>query len=229
MVSLGASPTAPTPSTPLPAADAPAPGAAEAGLSRGHLIWASVAVGIALLALVFGLSREDFEVLPGAPQPQPRAPATAASAQPSARPSPQPASAAPVAASSSAASPRLAEAAPPSKQELAFPAPGGARPLRPGHGPRHSVPQPLPDPVRPAGLGLLSVRSVPWARVTLDGKFIGNSPLANLPIPEGTHALVLVPSSGEFEPKHTEVRLRTGIATRVVHDFRSGALTLDQP
>jgi serine/threonine-protein kinase len=79
------------------------------------------------------------------------------------------------------------------------------------------------------GVGLLSVRAVPWAKVTLDGRFIGNSPLANLPVPEGAHTLLLSRSDGDHATKTAEIRVKAGAPTRVVVEFESGKLAIEQP
>jgi hypothetical protein len=75
---------------------------------------------------------------------------------------------------------------------------------------------------------MLSVRAVPWARVEIDGKFVGNSPLANVPLPAGTHSLVLTPGGGDYAGRATEIHVRAGVPTRVVLNFTSGSLTVDQ-
>jgi eukaryotic-like serine/threonine-protein kinase len=88
------------------------------------------------------------------------------------------------------------------------------------------------EPARPdavPSVGLLSVRAVPWAAIVLDGKFVGNSPLANIPIAEGKHTLTLTAKQGDFPPRSTDIKVKAGTPTRVVLDFEANKLTLDQP
>ncbi len=46
-----------------------------------------------------------------------------------------------------------------------------------------TIPVPVPD-------GRLSVNALPWAEVFLDGRSLGTTPLANLPVPIGRHEII---------------------------------------
>src|SRR5207244_3170637 len=98
--------------------------------------------------------------------------------------------------------PRAAPAPPSAESEApaqAHPTPSPARARAPRSASRVAQPARRDPAVRAesaralAGLGLLSVRAVPWARVVIDGRQVGTSPLANMPLPEGEHTLTLVP------------------------------------
>ncbi|MEW6432079.1 MAG: serine/threonine-protein kinase [Myxococcota bacterium] len=65
--------------------------------------------------------------------------------------------------------------------------------------PRPPLPEAMPDAGAPAGaaatpeaagFGFLTLDATPWALVTLDGKALGETPLANVRVASGTHALV---------------------------------------
>jgi serine/threonine-protein kinase len=76
-----------------------------------------------------------------------------------------------------------------------------SRPIRPG---------------RPSGFGQLSVGSQPWARIYLDGRLLGNTPVVDLRVPAGNHVLRLVcPTTG----KTRQVRLRIASQKRVQRIF----------
>ncbi|MCS6799757.1 MAG: PEGA domain-containing protein [Myxococcota bacterium] len=75
-------------------------------------------------------------------------------------------------------------------------------------------PHPPPEPW-PAPRGRLSVQTWPWARVRLDGRDLGVTPLYALHVDAGRHTLELVSSCGtRTEPVvipprgHVRVRLR---------------------
>jgi hypothetical protein len=58
----------------------------------------------------------------------------------------------------------------------------------------------------PVPNGSLSVNAVPWAEVLLDGKVIGETPIANYAVPPGSHEVLL------RNPKFPEQR-RTVVVT----------------
>lgn len=61
--------------------------------------------------------------------------------------------------------------------------------------------------------GRLNVNAVPWAQVTIDGKEVGETPLANLSIPVGQHEIVFRhPQLGE---KRETAIVRSGSMTRL--------------
>ena len=45
-------------------------------------------------------------------------------------------------------------------------------------------------PVVPIPMGSLSINATPWADITIDGQFVGTTPLANLSLTVGTHEIV---------------------------------------
>ncbi|HUL74112.1 MAG TPA: PEGA domain-containing protein [Vicinamibacterales bacterium] len=66
--------------------------------------------------------------------------------------------------------------------------------------------------------GSLSVNALPWANVSLDGKDIGTTPIANLDVPLGTHELVFRhPQLGE---RRQSVVVTAKAPVRVVQDLR---------
>ena len=66
--------------------------------------------------------------------------------------------------------------------------------------------------------GVLHVNAMPWAEVLLDGRRLGETPLANLAVPIGAHELTL--RNPKFpEQKRSVVISLTG-ATRVGVDLR---------
>lgn len=65
------------------------------------------------------------------------------------------------------------------------------RAAQPGPAPR--APQPVAAPAAAgANMGFLRINSRPWAQVFVDGKFVGNTPLLNAPVPAGKHKIKLV-------------------------------------
>jgi hypothetical protein len=65
--------------------------------------------------------------------------------------------------------------------------------------------------------GLLSVNAVPWATVEVDGRSIGTTPLANIPIPIGSHEIVWKhPQHGE---RKQTVSVRANTPARVGMDL----------
>ena len=82
--------------------------------------------------------------------------------------------------------------------------------------------QPDPDPPlkrrpkRPARTGTVNNTSLPWARVTIDGKYIGNTPLKNHSLPVGTHKVKLHnPETGQTESRTVDVRTGKNSSLRV--------------
>ena len=61
--------------------------------------------------------------------------------------------------------------------------------------------------------GRVSVNAVPWAQVSIDGKLVGETPLANLPLPVGEHEIAFRhPQLGEQIQK---VIVKSSALTRV--------------
>lgn len=66
---------------------------------------------------------------------------------------------------------------------------------------------PEPSPRRARSMGFLTVDAVPWAEVWLDGRRIGETPLAELPVPAGKQRVVLKnPSTGASISRTVVVR-----------------------
>lgn len=60
-----------------------------------------------------------------------------------------------------------------------------------------TVEPPEPAPVRAASVGWVTVDSYPWARVTVDGRDVGVTPVVRLALPPGAHTVLLEsPSTG---------------------------------
>lgn len=94
-------------------------------------------------------------------------------------------------------------------------------------------PPPPPTPPPPTakapadGLGLLSVRSVPWARVALDGKPLGEGLIANKPIRSGRHVVTLTPGEGGYRPRKVTFEIRPGVTTKIFADFKTGTVRVE--
>ncbi len=86
---------------------------------------------------------------------------------------------------------------------------------------------PPPPPPPPGGLGLLSVRSVPWARVALDGRAIGEGVIAKRPVETGRHTLTLRPGEGPYETKTVTFEIRPGVTTKIFADLRAGTVRVE--
>jgi hypothetical protein len=88
--------------------------------------------------------------------------------------------------SSSSSTPRLAS----TTARMPQPAPA---PRAPQPGPAPRAPQPVAAPAAGgANMGFLRINSRPWAQVFVDGRFVGNTPLLNAPVPAGKHKVKLV-------------------------------------
>lgn len=125
------------------------------------------------------------------------------------------------------------ESAPPSRRAaavVAAPPPpqkrAGAR--RVSH--RRPAPRPAEVPAGPVvserALGLVSVRTVPWARVFLDGQSVGEGVIARRPVAAGPHALRLEPGEGEHTAKTLSINVTPGETTRVFFDFETQELRI---
>jgi hypothetical protein len=85
-------------------------------------------------------------------------------------------------------------------QEAPRPDPAGAAP-RPA-----PAPAPAPSAAEVAtGSGLLTISSIPKARVTVDGRFIRDSPLYNFQVEAGAHVVVLDSEDGRRKSFKVEV------------------------
>ena len=65
----------------------------------------------------------------------------------------------------------------------------------------------------PAPRGLLTVRTLPWSKVFEGARLIGTTPLANVPLPPGTHTLTFV--NPDFPPLSRTVQVRAGEESRL--------------
>lgn len=68
-------------------------------------------------------------------------------------------------------------------------------------------------------LGMLSVRSTPWARVEFDGVALGEGIIAERPVPVGRHRVRLIPGEGTYTPLTVGIRIEAGRVTRIFADF----------
>ncbi|MEW5847648.1 MAG: serine/threonine-protein kinase [Myxococcota bacterium] len=127
---------------------------------------------------------------------EPVAPSTVAPVEPPPAPTPEPA---PPPEPAPAPTPAPQAAPTPDVEETRPERPAPARPStsttkRPEPKPR---PQPVAPqetkapPAEPQGDGFLTISSVPWAVVTVDGKQVGSTPVYKVPLPPGKHTVVL--------------------------------------
>ena len=68
--------------------------------------------------------------------------------------------------------------------------------------------------------GRLFVLTAPYARVYLDGRMLGTTPIMNHEVPPGRHTLYLVNPS--FSAKRMQINVRVGQTLRVRHNFQTG-------
>jgi hypothetical protein len=65
--------------------------------------------------------------------------------------------------------------------------------------------------------GRVSVNAVPWAQVTIDGNAVGETPLANLPLPIGDHEITF--HHPQFGDQRQHVLVKSNALTRVSVSF----------
>jgi hypothetical protein len=53
------------------------------------------------------------------------------------------------------------------------------------------------------GTGMLTINSLPWSRVKIDGTYVGNTPLIKMQIPAGRHRVVLLAPNGSVRKSFT--------------------------
>jgi serine/threonine protein kinase len=82
--------------------------------------------------------------------------------------------------------------------------------LRPA--PRHVV------KVQKAPSGYLTVKTVPWSKVFEGGRLLGTTPMANVPLSEGTHTLTFV--NPDLPPMKKTVQVRAGEEQRLSFEIR---------
>ncbi len=111
-----------------------------------------------------------------------------------------------------------AEAASPAIQSAghlatATPRPRPARPKRPPAPPRETITSSAGQ-----GRGTLNVNAIPYARVTVQGRMLGNTPVVGAPLATGRHLVTAShPTLGEQEEW---VRIRDGKLSSLSFDFR---------
>jgi hypothetical protein len=89
--------------------------------------------------------------------------------------------------------------------------PSDSAPTAPPAAPVTARPRPsVPQVEQPA---TLFVNATPWGVVHLDGRPVGNTPRANLPVPAGVHVLRVVREG--YVPFEREIRLRPGQVLRI--------------
>jgi hypothetical protein len=70
---------------------------------------------------------------------------------------------------------------------------------------------------RPAGKGTLFLNTRPWSKVALGGRDLGTTPLINVELPAGSHALRLVDADGVTHNRR--VKINPDQATKVFFDL----------
>ena len=90
-------------------------------------------------------------------------------------------------------------------------------------------PAPNPSEAAPGGLGVLAVRTRPWASVALDGQPLGDGIIVGKPVTAGKHRLTLTPGEGGYEPRTIEVDIRPGGVTKIFADFGTGEIRVQAP
>ena len=70
--------------------------------------------------------------------------------------------------------------------------------------------------------GRISINAAPWAEVDIDGKPAGETPLANLSLPIGTHEVTF--RHPQFGVKKQTVVIKVDGMTRVTQVFQPGSL-----
>lgn len=98
--------------------------------------------------------------------------------------------------------------------------------------PAEPVPAPVtpsPGVAAPSGLGVLAVRTRPWASVALDGQPLGDGIIVGKPVTAGKHRLTLTPGEGGYEPRTIEVDIRPGGVTKIFADFGTGEIRVQAP
>jgi len=73
-------------------------------------------------------------------------------------------------------------------------------------------------PVVPGAPALLTVNSLPWSRVRLDGRFVGNTPLLKREVRAGAHRIELFAADGSLR-KAVQVTLAGGEKRYLTFDF----------
>jgi hypothetical protein len=95
------------------------------------------------------------------------------------------------------------------------------RPSSPGAGPAASAAAPAPERGSASGLGALYVVSRPMgARVTVDGRLVGVTPLLLTDVSSGSHTIEM--QADGHKPWQTTVQVKVGERTRVAGSLEEG-------
>ncbi len=84
-------------------------------------------------------------------------------------------------------------------------------------------------PPKPEGLGILSIRTTPWAKVLLDGRPLGEGIIASKPVQAGTHTLRLIPGQGRFPPRNLQIQIQPNQSTKILVDFNANTVKIIPP
>ena len=136
------------------------------------------------------------------------------SPSPTAALSPSPSTAAPSAIRPSPPSSPAAAASPSPAPATAEATPHPAAPATPSPAAAvQSTPAPTTSPTPEPSAGTLLVVVQPWADVTVDGVVIGQTPLGHIPLPVGSHDVLL--THPDFQPFPRRVTIRAGQTFRL--------------
>jgi serine/threonine protein kinase len=80
-----------------------------------------------------------------------------------------------------------------------------------------TVPSATPATPAPPLEGWLLVLPKPWAEVTVDGRVVGQTPLARIPLPPGSHSVIL--THPHYRPFTRRVEIRAGETTTIRLDL----------
>jgi hypothetical protein len=70
----------------------------------------------------------------------------------------------------------------------------------------------------PAGQSVITINTLPWSRVRLDGKLVGNTPLVQLVVRAGNHRLELLAPDGTLR-KSLSINLAPDSSRSFTFDF----------
>ena len=86
------------------------------------------------------------------------------------------------------------------------------------------TPAATPTPARVTGNGLLQIGVRPWARVIVDGREVGTTPLDRIPLPAGRHVVGL--RHPAYQPVEKEILVAEGETARLIFDFNAEGVPL---
>jgi eukaryotic-like serine/threonine-protein kinase len=190
------------------------------GPRRERRRWVGVAVAAAALAtaalwalLPARAPTTEVTPAPAAPSSAPPSPAVAPTPPP---PEEKPTASSPEPSPSPTSASRPAPTPPRPTPTLPRPTPAPPRP------PATLSAAPTPAPIRVTGTGLLQIGVRPWARVTVDGREVGTTPLDRITLPAGRHVVGL--RHPAYEAVEKELVVTEGQTTRLIFDFTSGGV-----